>query len=499
MTDLTKNSFTKKIVSNMSITKWQTISFISKISAILMGLVGNIIILRILSPEDWGIVGLATSVVGTVSVLQHLGLANGLNREIAREKDPHSVPTVILTALMIRLPVSLAIAVSLSLLAQYIAVQFYDNTLLIFPIQLLATLVLLEGVQDIFSSAVGALKLFRGLFIFQVVLAFVYLAANIMLVSNFGIHGYFYAKYVYMGAGFVIFGAVLVRHFYKQSVNLWAIRPDKIVGYIRGIIGIGLASFFQKIASIYWQKLPTLVMGTMFAPALIGVYNFADFFSQRLAIFADAASDVSLPMFLRTFHDDFEQFKKDFVNNFLRVGVITTLFAVAGGLFLPEFLQLTGLNKYEGVQSIFVVSALGMLASSLVHTVGVVFVAADARKHMVFSFVLIFLVTLVSIVPLAQALGVLGGALSYGLGALAGLVYTLTVIRRNYDIDVIERNAYLFSPLLLLAIITMPLMVRVVCFAGFMLLYMVLIRKNNQEVYGLLMQKVNRIRTLLHH
>lgn len=478
----------------MSITKWQVVSFISKLSAILMGLVGNIIVLRILSPEDWGIVGLATSVVGTVSVLQHLGLANGLNREIAREKDPHSVPTVILTALLIRLPVSLAIAISLSLLAQYIASEFYDNTLLIFPIQLLATLVLLEGVQDIFSSTVGALKLFRGLFVFQVVLAFIYLVANIVLVSDFGINGYFYAKYVYMGTGFVLFGAVLVRHFYKQSVNLWAIKTKKIAGYVRGIIGIGLASFFQKIASIYWQKLPTLVMGTMFSPALIGVYNFADFFSQRLAIFADAASDVSLPVFLRTFHDDFEQFKKDFVNNFLRVGVITTLFAVAGGLFLPEFLQITGLNKYEGVQSIFVVAALGMVASSLVHTVGVVFVAADARKHMVFSFVFIFLVTAVSIVPLAQTLGILGGAFSYGLGALAGLVYTLVVIRRNYGVDVINHNVYLFSPLLLLLIANTSLVVRIVCFAGFMLLYMALIRKNNQEVYTLLVQKIISLR-----
>jgi PST family polysaccharide transporter len=475
----------------MSILKWQTISLISKISSILMGLVGTIIVLRVLSPSDWGVVGLATSIVGTVSVLQHLGLANGLNRAIAHEKNPPNIPTIIFTALIIRLPVSLVIALIMTLAAGYIATTFYQNNDLIFPIQLLATLVIIEGVQDIFSTSVGALKLFKGLFLFQVVLAMVYLAANIVGVTQFGLPGYFYAKYLYMGASFLVFGAVLTRHFYKQAVNVLAIKFSRIRYYIGQITGIGSASFIQKIILIYWQKLPTLVMGTMFSAALIGAYNFADFFSQRLTIFSDAASDVTLPVFLRSFEENFEQFRKDFINNFLRVGVITMLCMVATGLFIPEFLKITGLNKYQGVQSIFIVSAFGSLLYSLLNTIGVIFVAADARKHLITAFVFVFLTTFVCIYPLSNQWGVLGGALAYALGALSGFVYYFVALRRLYKITLIQiQHIYLFSPLLLLLFAPWPLITKVSMCLLALVLYVWLLKTHHREIYEMITRKL---------
>lgn len=464
----------------MTTARWQIVSLISKLSAIIIGLLANIIVLRILSPEDWGIIGLALSIVGTVSVLHHLGIPAGLNREIAREKDPKNVPTIICSAIVMRFPVSVIIGTGVFIAAPFIANSIYQNEQLIFPLQLLGVFVVIDGVQDILSTSVGALKLFKGLFILQVLLSVINVCALVLGVYYAGFIGFIYAKFVYAGASAVLFGWLLVS--YMNSQATFRVYREKVGSYIRNIAGIGGAAFIQKIAYLYWQKIPMVIMGKIVLIGDIGLYSFVDYFTQRLSIFADAATDVSVPVFMRSFSHDFQAFKKEFIENFWRVAGVTIVFLVLGSLYLQEFLLLTGLMKYTNAQGIFLIMSLAVLFASMLNTMGVVFVAGDKRRHMIFAYILMFLVTLILLVPSTYQWGVAGGAFALMSGSLVAFLYYAISLRKIFNISIWDQEyLYILLPLLLLPLFDTNLLIRVVSTGVVFTVYAYLLLHHNKQ------------------
>lgn len=472
----------------MTTARWQVVSLSSKLTAILLGLLANIVVLRILTPEEWGIISLALSVVGSVSVLHHLGIQSGLNREIARKDDNRVAATIILSAIGMRLPVSVVIAFAIYAAAPYIAHTVYAQPELVLPLRLLGFFVIIDGFQDILSSAVGALRLFKRLFIFQVVLSCINVVALIGGVMYAGFIGFIYAKYVYAVASMLVFGVVLFRFLSGPTKS---IQWPMVKTYMQGIAGIGAAVFIQKIAFLYWQKIPTVVMGKIVTIGDIGLYGFVDYFTQRLTIFSDAATDVTVPVFIRSFTHNYEVFVREFVQNFWRVAGVTILFLVFGTLFFEEFLIIAGLTKYQNTQLLFMIMGFGMLFVSLINTIGVVFVAGNNRKPMVISYIGMFVVTLALVVPLTQKFGVLGGAVAFATGSLFGIVYYLLQLWRTYHIQLFDKTYILTaSPVMLLLLLTTPIFMRVGVTGIFMAIWLFLLYRTNIEMFHKMFRKV---------
>jgi len=471
----------------MTTARWQVVSLSSKLTAILLGLLANIVVLRILTPEEWGIISLALSVVGSVSVLHHLGIQSGLNREIAREDDNKVAATIIFSAIGMRLPVSIVIAFAIYAAAPYIAHTVYSQPELVLPLRLLGFFVIIDGFQDILSSAVGALRLFKRLFIFQVVLSCINVVALVAGVMYAGFIGFIYAKYVYAGASMLIFGIVLLRFLSGPTTS---IRWTMVTSYIKGIISIGAAVFVQKIAFLYWQKIPTVVMGKIVAIGDIGLYGFVDYFTQRLTIFSDAATDVSVPVFMRSFTHDYPVFVREFVQNFWRVAGVTIVFLVLGTLFFEEFLIIAGLTKYQNTQLMFMVMGFGMLFVSLVNTVGVVFVAGNNRKPMIIAYMGMFAVTLALVVPLTQQFGVLGGAVAFTAGSLFGIVYYFLALWQVYKIQLLNQQySVIAAPLVLLVFFSSGLFTRLSVTVIFTLAWLLIVYRSNSELFHKIFHK----------
>lgn len=416
----------------MTTTQWQAVSLVSKILAISINLVANVIVFRILDPAEWGLVGLALSTVGSISVLHHLGIPAGITREIAKEKKPQNIPTVIASSLTLRLPVSVVLALGVYLFAPFISDTIYQNVDLVQFIRLLAVFIVIDGVQDIFSTSVGALKLFKGLFVFQVVLALANAAAMVFGVQTYGAVGYIYAKYVYMVVSLVVFGAVLVRHFMKQHVQFWHIHTVVIKGYIQGIWHIGSVAFLQKILHIYWQKLPVMALGVLLPIELVGIFSFAEFFFQKVSVVADAATDVSAPVFLQIFYKDKKAFVVALRKNFEKVFAATAGVLIIGTLVIADFQQLTGLTKYTDISWLFFWGGLAVSGMAIMSSVMVAFIAENMRKEMVTAYILLFFVTAVALYPAIQTFEVLGAAVAYAAGAISALVYMLYHLNKLY-------------------------------------------------------------------
>ena len=81
-----------------SLLKWQAISFISRGLAMAVGIVQSIVIVRILSVGEYGLITLATSIGGAFGIYQHLGLASGSTREISSAKNNKEIFEIFLTS-----------------------------------------------------------------------------------------------------------------------------------------------------------------------------------------------------------------------------------------------------------------------------------------------------------------------------------------------------------------------------------------------------------------
>ena len=66
-----------------NIGRWQVISIISRLMALILGVVQSIVITRILTVAEFGIIGIVGAVGAMFGIAQHFGLASGTTKKIS--------------------------------------------------------------------------------------------------------------------------------------------------------------------------------------------------------------------------------------------------------------------------------------------------------------------------------------------------------------------------------------------------------------------------------
>jgi len=67
--------------------KWQSISFLSRLVAMIIGIIQSIYIVNFLSQSDYGSVQVVLGIASIVGASQAFGLTSGSTREISGAKD----------------------------------------------------------------------------------------------------------------------------------------------------------------------------------------------------------------------------------------------------------------------------------------------------------------------------------------------------------------------------------------------------------------------------
>ncbi len=404
--------------------KWQIISFISRITAMLIGLIQSFIIIRLLSVSEWGIIQLAVSIGGSLGVYQHLGLASASTREIASAKSDSEVFKIFLTSVAIRYIVTLPLAFGLLFFAHKLAVGIYHNELLVLPLKIYGLTLLFQGFQSILNSVISGTKRFKRLFIYQVLVSVINVAIFIPMVILYKINGYFWAYLIFNVVNTCIL-AILAFRPLKGSLVFPSVRDFKYL--FRDIFSISIAIYMVKILATNWEKLGTNLLGLYNHPELVAIFAFALLYSKKIMSISDAVTDVNLPVMSEKFSIDIDDFKKSFKKNFDKVFSFIILSSAIACYWAPQIIKLlVGGNKYENSYPYIPYILLAFVIYSVIDIVkSSVFVPAKMVCEMIVSFAILLVSSGVIYYIFSRQLAVLS---SMTLALVLGSIFCLATI-----------------------------------------------------------------------
>lgn len=303
---------------------------LTKAATVTLGVVQTAIVLRLLGPEAYGIVGIVTSLGALVGVSQHVGAVDAAIREIAVADSPERRAAVFWVSLWFRLAVTVPISLALVLLAPWVGTHLYALPDVPHLVRLTGIILIVQGIQGILGGAYTGQRAFGVLYVLQLVTAVV----NIPLFAGFvwvrGTRGYF--EGVIMAAvGFSVLLAFFLRRALGGSIKHPA--SGLVRQVFRDILHTGGWTYMARILSVAWQRIPVLLLGRWTSPDVVGLFTAAITFGSKLQLLAAALGEVNLSFLSHTFVQSREAFRRLALRTLEDVGAVT----LVGTLFLVLF------------------------------------------------------------------------------------------------------------------------------------------------------------------
>lgn len=409
--------------------KWQVISFISRSTAMVIGLIQGFAIAAILTKSEWGIVQLAVSIGSALGIYQHLGLASASTREISSAKKEEDVFKIFITSVVIRYCVTLPIAIGLLFYSHYLANNLYKNALLEFPLKIYAVTLLFQGVQSILNSVISGTKRFKQLFIYQAAISVISLLFYLPLVFFYRIEGYFYAF-----LGFNIVSSISLAYLAFKPLKGKIFFPGKkeFLALLKEIFSISIAIYLMKIIYTNWEKLGSNALGLFESPEVIATYAFALLYAKKLTSISDSVTDVNLPVLSEKYSKDISEFKILFEKNFNKLFSFIVLIGAFASYWAPLIIRIMLGHKYDDSFVLIPPLILSFMLYSLMNIINSsVLIPAKMTKSMIATFLALIFGTGLFFYASRVQMGVLL-SMSWGMafGALLSLTCMLYFIKR---------------------------------------------------------------------
>ncbi len=457
----------------MDLAKTQLLSLVTKAVTTALGIIQSVIVVRLLSRGEFGLVGLVMSIGSVIGVSQHLGIVDGAIREIAVLKNRREVGKVFWVSHIVRQIVTVPLSVGLFLLAGYIAVKFYNRPDIIPYIQIFALSLILQGLQDVLGATLTGIKKFVSLYIVQIVTAAINIAVFGYLTWKWGIAGFFWAVIVTTSIMVVLFVAIIAKEL-RGDLRLptWA----DIRFYGRRVMRVGLYMYISRIFFVVWQRLPLLILGAALSADQLGDLNVSLTFGSKLTIIAMALSEVNLSWMSSLFARERKEFEQVVTRNMHRVLVVMLLLTLVMLFFTPEILQYIIGAQYMSAQPLILVMTLAFFLYALTDIgTSSVFVPADKPVLRAYAYGAMTAVTAIAIY-VWRNIGSLGAAFAVLIGAVVSYAMMLWLAKRIFGIKLVTWKLALFLAALMVSVawlFTSPSLVwRIVVFvlfAGYML------------------------------
>ena len=278
--------------------------------------VSTLLVIRILTPDDYGLMGMALVFVGFIHIFNEMGLGAAIIQK--QEIDRKDLSTIF----WVNLIISCGLYSLLFLLAPIIAV-FFDNEQLIILIRVLGLNLILgslrtvqfhmlikemafdkkskaEVISNLLSGLTGLIFAYRGFGVWSLVISA--LVRNVTL-------------------------TVLVTYYYTWK-PLWMFQPGRIKGFLRfgsQVMGSGLLAYG-------YGRTDSLVIGKMLGQRLLGFYSIAlELSGKGIDLLSEILSQVSFPVYARLQRDR-ESLRRYFLKLTRLVSLV--VFPSYGGLIL---------------------------------------------------------------------------------------------------------------------------------------------------------------------
>ncbi len=362
----------------MNLARTQFLSLATKAVTTALGIVQSIIIVRLLSEAQFGLVGLVMSIGGVIGVSQHLGIVDGAIREIAVRRDRREIGKVFWVSNIVRQLVTIPLSIGLVVLAPVIASSIYSKPEITPFIQLFAAVLVLQGLQDVLGATLTGMKKFVPLYATQIITAAINIAVFGYLTWAYSVTGFFYAVIITTS---LMVGLLLYSIAKDLRHNLALPTVADIRTFGRRLMKIGAYMYASRIFFVVWQRLPLLVLGGVLPYDQLGYLNVSLTFGARLTIIAMALSEVNLSLMSALFATQREEFVRVVTRNMHRVLVLMSGLTLGLLFFTPEILTYVIGTNYLPAEPLIYSMTLAFFLYSLTDIgTSSIFVSADNPK-----------------------------------------------------------------------------------------------------------------------
>jgi O-antigen/teichoic acid export membrane protein len=369
----------------------------------LFGLVRLVIIARILSPNDFGLMGIALLAMATLETFSQTGFQQAL---IQKKENIKSYLDAAWTVLIVRGFILFAI---LYLVAPYVAVFF--NVPEAKPIiQVIGFSVLLQAFTNIGVIYFQKELEFNKQFIYQfagTLADFIIAISAVLILRNV------WALVLGVLAGNAVRCIVsYLIHPYRPRLSSDFVKAKELFGFGKWIFGTSIITFL-------FNQGDDAFLGKVLGITNLGFYQMAYRIGQLPATeFAKVISQVTFPAYSKI-QDDFSKLKEGFFKT-LNITVIFMI-SLTGGIFMlaPEFTQIFLTQKWMPIIPALRILIIAGMIRALVTTGGALF-QGKGVPNIDFKMNLVRLLTMVvTIYPLTLFFDMSGVALAVALGNFA--------------------------------------------------------------------------------
>lgn len=418
-------------------------SLVTKAITMSLGMAQVVLVVRLLSRAEYGLVGLVMSIGSLIGVSQHLGIVDGAIREIAVRHKPAEIGKVFWVSNLARQVVTLPLSLLLVGLAGLIAERLYQRPEIINWLQLYAAVLVLQGFQDVLGATLTGLKRFRELYAIQIVTAVINVVVFGYLTWRVGVVGFFWAVIITTLIMVLLLGVFVWRQLrgYLRWPS-WA----EIQHYGRDVMRIGAFMYLSRILFVVWQRLPILVLGGVLAAEELGSLNVAQAFGSKLTIIAAALSEVNLAWMSSLFATRQDEFRQVVQRNMQRVLLMMTGLTLVLLFFTPEILRYVIGAEYLPAERMILVTTVAFFLYALLDIgTSSLFVSADQSRLRAGTYGLMSAVTMLLMggvywwrpEPLWATVAVLAGG-------LAAYVTMVVVAQRRFAVQLLTPQLLVF-------------------------------------------------------
>lgn len=382
-------SLAKKIVKGVAFTG------ASSIINIIISFITLTVLARLLSPSDFGIMGMLTVVIGFITVVADLGLGSAVIR------DQNVTHEQLSTLFFLNIIVGF-ILLGVTFFSSDIIAHFFKSSELSIYLKVISISFIIISLGQIFRTVLTKYMNFKALAKVEVLGTIFYGVSSILLAWNgFGLWS--------LIVGFVIRQIV-------EMVLLWIFTKFKpklffsLVG-IKGLLKFGVFVFGERVINYFSSNLDYIIIGRFFGAGPLGYYTLA----YKLVIFP--AMKIS-PVFSKVFFPAFSTIKND--NKKMRIGYLKEIYYISILIFpillglsvlAPEFILTIYGTKWISAVSVVQILCLVGLLKSIGGPVGNIFYS-KGRSDISFKFNIFYILTLTIAIIIGVKWGINGVAFS---------------------------------------------------------------------------------------
>ncbi len=374
----------------------------------------TIILARILSPNDYGLVGMAALMTGFLAYFNELGLGAAIIQK--KELSDHELNSVFWFAIL----VSVFLYILTYAVSPFVEV-FFKTAGLTLILRVLALDFIIAALKIVPLNTLSRAVDFRDISKSEVISFFVSGICSVMLaLMGFGVWA-------------LVFGTLIFDACYTLLILLavpWRIRWVFKFGEVAGMLTYGAAITGSRLLYYLYTSADTLIVGKVLGAGPLGFYSMATRLS-RLAIdkISAVVNQVSFPVFSAV-QDDVRSLSRSFLKVNRLIAMVTFPLMGGGILVAKELVTVVLTSKWLPIVVSFQLLCLIGIPRSI-HVVMAHVLNARGRAKFTFKYSLIA----AAVLPTAFLVGVRYGITGVAAGWLAVepilMVYMLTTVLKE--------------------------------------------------------------------